>query len=181
MLSISLIALKSLIEILYFCNVSKVKRLPKSPIMKTLLLTIIAIFTISISVHSQTMEGTYTNTWESDAGGGLTYSLTLKPDNTFQFVSHRVYENSIIPKTITVNGTWRRKHRLLILATEASSDDNNLLMKLNNNRARFKVYSPRHRKYGEVQPSFRFFRSEVFYAKGMKLIKEEVETVANNF
>jgi hypothetical protein len=143
--------------------------------MKALLLTLIAFSIISITARSQSMEGTYTNTWESDAGGALTYTLTLNPDNTFMFVSHRIYETSIPPKTVTANGTWDRRNRLLKLSTDAAPKESDLVEKLNRNKARFKSYSPRHRKYGKVKPSLRFFRSKVFYAKGMKLFKTEVE------
>jgi hypothetical protein len=149
--------------------------------MKNLLFALFIICTVFISAHSQTMEGTYTNTWDSDAGGALTYTLTLNPDNTFVFVSHRVYEASIPPKTITANGTWDRRNRLLKLSTDAAAKESDLVEKLNRNKARFKSYSPRHRKYGKVKPSLRFFRSDVFYAKGMKLHKEDTDTVVSGF
>lgn len=148
-------------------------------IMKKLLLTFIVIFTFTFVSHCQTLEGTYTNTWESNAGGALTYTLTLNPDKTFNFVSHRIYESSYPSKTTTVVGTWKNENRLLILATDTSLDDIDLVKGLNNNKARFITYSPRHRKYGEVKPSLRFYKSKVFYAKGMKLIKEEAEVKTN--
>lgn len=131
---------------------------------------------------SQSMEGTYTNTWVSTAGGALTYTIILNPDNTFQFISHREYEASTEAKTTRVVGTWKNRNRLLILSTDNSENEIDLVKKLNNNKAKFKAYSPRHVKYGTVKPSLKFFKSKVFYAKGMKLMKEQTDTdvVSNN-
>ena len=144
--------------------------------MKKLLFTFFSCCAIFISGHAQDMEGTFTNTWESNAGGALTYTITLNPDGTFEFVSHRDYETSIPSKTITAEGTWRHRNRLLILATETTSESSDLLKNLNKNKARFKTYSPRHRKYGKVKPNLRFYRSKVFYAKGMKLFEKETDS-----
>lgn len=141
--------------------------------MKHFLITLFASFAFSFAVQSQNIEGTYTNTWESEAGGALTYTLTLHSDSTFQFVSHRVFETSIPSKTITADGTWNNNNRLLILATEVSSETIDLVEKLNKNKAKYKAYPPRHRKFKLVKPSLKFYESEVFYAKGMKLFKEE--------
>lgn len=124
------------------------------------------------------MEGTYSNTWESSEGASLTYTLTLNPDGTFLFESHRVYESSYPSKTELAKGTWKRKYRLLKLTTEASSEDIDLVKQLNENKAKFKAYSPRHRKYKTVEPSLKFYKSKVFYAKGMKLHKQETNSVS---
>ena len=148
--------------------------------MKALLLSLFAFLIISITASSQTMEGTYTNTWESTAGGALTYTLILNPDNTFQFVSHRIYESSHPSNLTTVVGTWENNNRLLILVTDSSPDDIELVKRLNKNKARFKAYSPRHRKYGQIKPSLRFYESKVFYAKEMTLHKEDDNTVVSS-
>jgi hypothetical protein len=126
------------------------------------------------------MEGTYTNTWESTAGGALTYTITLNPDNTFVFESHRIFETSIPSKVTTIEGTWKNKNRLLILLTDPSKDDTELVKKLHNNKAKFKAYSPRHRKYKKAKPSLKFYKSKVFYAKGMKLEKKTSDSVTSN-
>lgn len=140
--------------------------------MKHVLLTLSVIIFISTSGHSQSMEGVYSNTWES-IDGALTYTLSLNPDGSFLFESTRNYKSSIPPKTRIAKGTWERKYRLLKLFTETSAEENDLAKELNENKARLKAYSPRHRKYKVVKPSLKFYRSKVFYTKDMKLIKHD--------
>ena len=146
--------------------------------MKTLLFTLCICFTMYSTSHSQTMEGTYSNTWESSEGASLTYTLTLNPDGTFIFESHRIYASSYPSKIEIAKGTWKRKYRLLKLTTEASSEDIDLVKQINENKAKFKAYSARHRKYNTVKPSLKFYKSKVFYAKGMKLYQQETNSVS---
>ncbi len=131
------------------------------------------------SAFSQSMEGSYANTWESEKGSGIRYSLLLNPDKTFIFESNRFYASSTPSKVETVKGLWKKRHRLLILKTKGIANDHPLAKKLHKNKAKLKVYSKRHKNYGKVKPSLKFYRSKVFYAKGMRLIKKE-EDIATN-
>lgn len=128
---------------------------------------------------SQAMQGSYLNMWKSETGSVITYMLTLNPDNTFTFESNRFYASSRPTKTENVNGVWKKRHRLLILKTEGIANEVALAKTLNKSKARLKVYSKRHKKYGKVKPSLKFYKSKVFYAKAMKLFKEDDDIVMN--
>ena len=125
------------------------------------------------------MQGSYLNMWKSETGSVITYMLTLNPDNTFTFESNRFYASSRPTKTENVNGVWKKRHRLLILKTEGIANEVALAKTLNKSKARLKVYSKRHKKYGKVKPSLKFYKSKVFYAKAMKLFKEDDDIVMN--
>lgn len=147
--------------------------------MKTLLTMLCVSFVFCSAALSQTLEGTYTNTWENSAGSSLTYTLTLKTDGTFLFESYRIYEDADPSEKVLVNGTWRQDHRLLTLNTDASAENDELSNNLNSVRARFEDYPPRHVLHGKIQPSLKFYQSGVFYAKDMKLEKKPVDMVAS--
>ncbi|MEO6348915.1 MAG: hypothetical protein ABIO60_13510 [Aquaticitalea sp.] len=140
--------------------------------MKNLLTLLWVSCVFCSTTLAQTMEGTYSNTWENSAGASLTYTLTLKPNGTFLFESYRIYETADPSKFVAVKGTWAQNDRLLTLNTETSAGDDELVKNLNSTQARLEEYSPRHIQYGKIKPSLKFYESEVFYAKGMKLEKE---------
>lgn len=147
--------------------------------MKTLLALLCFSCALLPTVHSQTMEGIYTNTWDNVSGFSLTYTLTLNPNGTFVFESSRIYEDADPSKTVVVNGTWQQDDRLLTLKTDTTTVDAALAKALNSSKARFVSYSPRHTLYGLEQPTLQFYQSEVFYAKGMHLEKTAAELVTD--
>lgn len=135
----------------------------------TILLFAITLFTI-FPAHSQSIVGTYTNTWESKSGEALVYTLTLNEDSTFEFQSERTLLAPDSEITSEASGTWKLNGHLLVLSTDSNDE---LSSGLNNCKARFVNISPRNPKFNLVKPSLKFYPSEVFYAKNMKLNKEE--------
>lgn len=144
--------------------------------MKSILFLMIAC-TSGFSLNAQTtssIAGTYTNKWESNSGEALEYSLTLDADGSFIFQSNRLFDSVESEKTLTAKGSWKLQNQILVLFTDPNDFNNNeLSLHLNNTKARFVNISPRNTNFSLVKPSLKFYKSEVFYAKDMELLKEE--------
>jgi hypothetical protein len=133
---------------------------------------------LTMTIQSQFVDGTYTNKWESPTGEAIAYILTLQNDNTFIFYLTRTYLNQEPDKTIKAEGTWILTNNLLILKTTAeTTTDSVLTTDLHNNKARYMSISPRNPSFNLVQPSFKFYQSNVFYAKNMELFKTDLNTI----
>lgn len=141
--------------------------------MKTLLLSVAIFFCALFTAFSQNMQGIYTNTWVSSDKESLSYTLSLKEDGSFIFESFRTYIGT--PDIITkAQGTWKHHGVLLELTTEVTNgEENSLAAELNNTKARFVSLSPRHPDFNLVKPTLEFTKSEVFYAQGMELRKQD--------
>jgi hypothetical protein len=148
-----------------------IELLQKIDTMKALpliLLTTLTIFTL----HSQNIEGTYSNKWISNSGEGIEYVLTLNEDGNFTFNYIRMYMDSDSDTKIEVQGTWVLENQLLVLNTDDGSEkENSIASGLNSNKARFLSVSPRNPKFKLGKSSLKFYKSDIFYAKDMKLIK----------
>ena len=145
--------------------------------MKHLLTCLWVSCALCTTAMSQTLDGTYTHTWEN-AEGALTYTLTLTDNGTFTFESVRTYLLRSTPtKKSLVKGTWEQNRRMVILNTEPSETDDDLAKKLDDVKARYIDYSPRHHQYGILKPSLEFYQCELFFAKGMALELKDMEVV----
>lgn len=147
--------------------------------MKTLLLSIVITCSCFLSALSQTIEGTYTNKWESSNGEFVAYTLTLNPDASFTFNSYQKFLGQEEEKRTTAKGTWKFENYLLVLATgESNETDTVLIANLNNSKARYTKVSTRKVNASGEKPSLKFYKSDVFYAKGMALYKQESSVTA---
>lgn len=147
--------------------------------MKTLLLSIVIACSVILSAKSQTIEGTYTNKWESSSGEFVAYTLTLNPDGSFAFKSYQKFLGQEEEKRTTATGTYKFENYLLVLATDLSNEtDNALIANLNNCKARLSKISTRKVNSTGEKPSLKFYQSDVFYAKGMELYKQESTVTA---
>ncbi len=138
--------------------------------MRSLLLIFI-IVSSALTSSAQTIEGVYTNTWESPSGEAIAFHLSLNTDGTFEFQLTRAYLDNIPAYTETTEGTWVLENHLLTLKTNDKTS--RLSSNLNMNKARYVNTSLRNPNSNLVHPSFKFYQSDVFYAKGMELIKME--------
>ena len=148
--------------------------------MKTI--TLFLFLTLSIfTLQAQNVEGTYANKWISEKGEGMAYTLTLQDDGTFTFYYTRKYIGSHPDKNEEIRGNWNLDGHLLVLNTnEEESTDPQFAAELNANKARFVSISPRHPKFNLVNPTLEFFRSDVFYLKGMELIKSDQDITSTD-
>lgn len=142
--------------------------------MKTILLILLIIFT-SFSGLAQSIEGVYYNKWEAPSGESLAYTLHLHDDGTFVFSSDRTYLDAYPDQTLKAKGTWQMDGHLLILeADEDQSEHSEFAGDLNKSKARYLSLSPRNPKFNLVKPSFKFFESNIFFAKDMELFKTDI-------
>ncbi len=146
--------------------------------MKTILLCIVMTCSIFISAKSQSIDGTYTNKWESPSGEFVAYTLTLEPDNSFTFYTNKKFLGQESIKRSKAKGTWKIENYLLVLITDVSDGgdelDELLLANLNNCKARYVNVSARKANISDQKTSLKFYQSDLFYAKGMELIKQEL-------
>lgn len=146
--------------------------------MKSILYIFLIAFS-TLSVQSQNIEGTYANKWVSNSGEGIAYKLTLQPDGNFIFNHTRLHLNSQLDTEVEVLGSWSLEGHLLVLKTDATVDDTDkIASRLDLNKARFVSVSSRDPKFNLVKPSLKFYESDIFYAKGMELIKTESSLTA---
>jgi hypothetical protein len=138
--------------------------------MRALILLFI-IVSSALTSSAQTIEGIYSNKWESPSGEAIAYNLTLKEDGTFTFQLTRTYLDSVSHYTTKTKGNWVLANHLLTLKTNERA--NELSSELNMNKARFVSLSPRNPNFNIVYPYLKFYESDVFYAKDMELIKTE--------
>ena len=136
--------------------------------MKTLLLLFI-IVSSALTSSAQAIEGIYNNKWESPSGEAIAYKLTLNEDGTFMFQLTRTYLDSLSHSIEKTEGSWILVDHLLTLKTNDIT--NALSSELNMSKARFISISPRNPNFNLVNPSLKFYESNVFYAKDMELIK----------
>lgn len=146
--------------------------------MKSLFISLALIFLLAGSANCQNIEGTYTNKWEAKSGESISYNLTLKEDGTFKFQSTRTFLASTTDNTLAAEGIWKLDGRLLILQT--NEKNNELSSKLNMNKARYMTVSPRNPQFNLAKHSFKFYESDVFYAKDMELIKTDVNLTSSH-
>lgn len=145
--------------------------------------TILIIFILTITIYptwSQKVEGTYSNKWESSSGEAVEYKLTIHKNGTFTFYATRKHLENSLYKTEMAEGSWKYENHLLTLDTRSDDHSNELAKNLNANLARYIDISPRNPKYKSLKPSFKFYKSNVFYSKDMELFKIKTEaTLAN--
>ena len=132
--------------------------------MKTLIL-LLACAISTCTLQSQNIVGTYTNTWLSNTGQGIAYTLTLQKDSTFIFHYKRMYKESTDTKESIVEGIWNLNGHLLVLHTNDTDSQNPITTGLDANKARFISVSPRNPDFNLVKPSLEFFPSDILLIK----------------
>lgn len=148
--------------------------------MKHLFLPVVVALCALSTSFSQNMQGIYANTWASSDQESLSYTLALNEDGTFTFESFQTYIGSP-DKIVNVQGKWENDGALLFLRTDPSQDPNNtMIAEINNTKARLISLSPRHPDFHLVKPTLEFHKSEVFFAKGMELKKQESSVSASD-
>lgn len=145
--------------------------------MKTIILCIVITCSTFLSAKAQTIDGTYTNKWESPSGEFVAYTLTLNPDESFTFSTYKKFLGQESEKRSSAKGTWKIENYLLVLTTDVGDIDSELdqilISHLNNCKARYTNVSARKANLSGEKPSLKFYQSALFYAKGMELYKQE--------
>lgn len=132
-----------------------------------------ALLLSSVITNAQDLVGIYelqSNSSVSDFE--LRRTLTLNDDGTFEYYNYRYVEKGI-PKVMEKygKGTWKKENKIITFSTEASVLDDKFTLNFTGTKARFISKSPRDKSDRIVQTSIKFFESEIFWIKGMTLIK----------
>ncbi|MFK7783165.1 hypothetical protein [Psychroserpens sp.] len=135
-------------------------------------------FTLLFSVvitNAQNVVGTYQLHSKSTDSNDfeLKRTLTLYADGTFEYYNYRRIEKGIPPETHTYGkGTWKRDKKVIIFSTDSSELDDKFTLDFSGTKARFISKSPRDKSDRVIETALSFYESEIFWATGMKLIKQ---------
>lgn len=135
-------------------------------------LPIFVLFQLSLFAQS-TIEGTYISDFNG-TNANLKRTLILNADGTFLFHNYENHERGIPPeKNIYGKGTWTIEKNLVYFTSSKNDFDDKHTLDFSNTKARFDTKSPRDKSNNDVKTSLRFYESEVFWFKGMILLKNE--------
>ncbi|MCK5400862.1 MAG: hypothetical protein KAJ28_04445 [Flavobacteriaceae bacterium] len=138
---------------------------------------IIIFITLHLTLFSQSEKyvGKYEMRYEVDNGGLIEYKLTLNSDGTFLFYFYRNLEPSQPKENKYGKGVWKtERNNLIFFSTNKNNDFDEIhTLNFNNSKARYNSKSPRDNSERVIKTSLRFYSSEIFWVKGMKLIKKE--------
>ena len=142
--------------------------------MKIILLFIILTCSINLSAQSEKYVGKYEANFNINNEGTIEYILSLKLDGTFIFHFYRQLDPSQPKENKYGKGTWKvEKNNTLYFYTNNSTDlDDKHILDFTNSKARYYTKSPRDKTDKIVKNNLRFYDSEIFWVKGMKLFKK---------
>ncbi len=129
----------------------------------------------SIITNAQDVVGIYQLSSGSKASNGfeLRRTLTLNADGTFEYYNYRYVENGIPKDTHKYGkGVWKIDKKIIVFSTEASDLDDKFTLDFNGTKARFISKSPRDKSDRVIETSIRFYESEIFWIKGMTVVKK---------
>ncbi|WP_299223771.1 hypothetical protein [uncultured Psychroserpens sp.] len=131
----------------------------------------------SIIVNAQDVVGTYELQSNSNDSSDfeLKRILTLNSNGTFEYYNYRRVKRGIPPETHTYGkGTWKRENKVIIFTTAQSDMDDKFTLNFTGTKARFISKSPRDKSDRIIKTALSFYESEIFWIKGMKLLKKEI-------
>ncbi|WP_425076509.1 hypothetical protein [Psychroserpens sp. S379A] len=125
-----------------------------------------------VITNAQDIAGTY-QLHSSSSDHELKRTLTLNADGTFEYYNFRWLKSGIPPETHTYGkGTWTQNKKIIVFSTEASDLDDKFTLDFNGTKARFISKSPRDKSDRVIETSIRFYESEIFWIKGMTVVKK---------
>ena len=143
--------------------------------MKKLLLLLLISAPLHLFAQAEMYAGAYEMRFEIKGGGLIERKLSLNPDGTFLF---HIYKN-IDPEQPEENnyakGVWKvEKENTLYFYTDPKTDiDEVYSLDFTNTKARYFSKSKRDKSDKVIIKSLKFYASDIFWVKSMKLIKEE--------
>lgn len=143
--------------------------------LKNILLLSLLTFSLTVSAQLQTYVGTYKMSYEFKKGGLVEYTLSLKPNGTFLFHSYRNIDPSQPNENKYAKGAWEvEKEKVLYFYADKEVDlDETHTLNFNNSKARYNSKSTRDKSDRIIRKSLKFYDSDIFWVKGMKLYKKE--------
>lgn len=141
--------------------------------MKTIIfIACVIVYSDSIFGQSKGIAGEYQ--LEHRSNTVLKRTLILNPDGTFFFHNYENHEGGIPPeKNSYAKGTWILEKKVIHFYNTNADLDDKYRLSFNNSKARFDTKSPRDKSNRVVKTAIRFFQSDIFWIKGLKLLKRD--------
>ena len=139
---------------------------------KLIFIACILAYSKAIFSQSESIQGTY-QLEHKGSNADLKRTLILNADGTFLFHNYENHDGGIPPeKNSFGKGTWTSENKVIYFYNSSSDIDQKHTLNFNNSKARFNSKSPRDKSNRAVITSIRFFESDIFWIKGMTLIKK---------
>lgn len=137
--------------------------------MKKAILIVLTVILSVINVLGQITPGRYRATHDV-SNALIIYNLELNTDGSFSFHFFRKnYCDSCVEENKYGRGTWKLERNQLILMTESTVDINeDFVLDLNQSKARL---IKKRNSEGQLEEILKFFASDIFWVKGMELIR----------
>lgn len=132
------------------------------------------LFFMCINVFSQSGVYIIDHTNESTDGSQTKWTLTLNEDGIFLYHFYRKLKGGIPAEdNFYGKGTWKAQKNLVFFYSDKEIDlDEKYNIDFTNSKARYITKSPRNTSSKIVKTSLRFYESDLFYIKGLELLKE---------
>ena len=137
--------------------------------MKSIFTTLLLFLSLLLTAQNNNFEGIYIYDSEN-----IKYTLTINTDKTFTFHFYRNVSKHIGEENYYGSGTWSSNKNLISLeGTQENTVKGKPDLSFNNTKARYISKSPRDKSDRIIKPALRFYESEIFWIKGLTLLKTE--------
>ena len=143
--------------------------------MKKFIMLLIFLVPLSSFTQPITYTGVYEMRYEIKRGGLMERTLSLNQDGTFLFQLYKKLDPSQPEENKFAQGLWKvEKEHVIYFYTDQKTDlDSTFTLNFNNTKAKYYSKSKRD-KSGTIKKKFlKFYDSEIFWVKSMKLLKKE--------
>ena len=135
----------------------------------------ISFFVLIISFYSHSQAINTSGDYQVKLGNEehlIEYSLTLNDDGSFIFHSYSNNQKGI-PQTVHTygKGKWISDKDIVSFYTDKQDMDEKFSLNFTGTKARFISKSPRDKTDREIKTRLKFYKSDIFWVKGMEIFK----------
>lgn len=141
--------------------------------MKSLLTTLLVLFSLTTFAQSNGFSGDYNRTLGSAGDHFIEYKLTLHQDGTFVFHSYSKIKNGFPPEVNKYGkGKWTAKENVITFFSNKQEDfDEKNTLDFNTSKARFITKNPRDKSDRIIQTKLTFVESEIPWMQRLDMFK----------
>ena len=139
---------------------------------KLIFIVCVIVWSTPIFSQSELIEGNY-QLEHNGSNADLKRTLILNGDGTFLFQNYEYHEGGIPPKKNSyAKGTWTSEKKIIYFSSNTNDLDEKHTLDFTNSKARFIIKSPRDKSTRVIKTAIKFYTSDIFWIKGMTLLKE---------
>lgn len=141
--------------------------------MKSLLVTLLLIFSVTVFAQSNSFAGDYNRTLNTTGNDMFDYKLTLNQDGTFLFHYYSKIKNGIPPEVNKYGkGKWTAKDNVITFSSSKQEDfDEKYTLDFNKSKARFITKNPRDKSDRIIKTKLTFVESEISWMQRLDIFK----------